>query len=243
MPGPSPVARVRACRLGTRSCMSRMCGGRVTGWSAPAGPFGRVPGGQKRRRRGYHDDRDDRDRFGQDRAACGGDGCGREGGATAATGPGQACGVAGQPGAVPERHGGLRRSPSSRPHPPRPRPRCPADAGPVREAVRQDAQERPDRRRGSRRGGAATANALCADQDADAVGRTGAASGARPTGGHAHRVDQPDPRLSARAGAAAGARPAHAREGVAGALGGPRSGARRHAVRPDRVPAGAMARA
>ena len=48
----------------------------VTGWSAPAGPFGRVPGGQKRKRRGYHDDRDDRDRFGQDRAACGGDGCG-----------------------------------------------------------------------------------------------------------------------------------------------------------------------
>jgi hypothetical protein len=59
-----------------------------------------------------------------------------------------------------DRHGGLRRCALSQPGTSRSGPRRPSDASPIRQALRQDEQERLERRENDRRGRGATEDAL-----------------------------------------------------------------------------------
>ena len=67
--------------------------------------------------------------------------------------------------AVPDRHGGLRRRASSQPKLKDTRPRCPADAGEVRAALLEGAEERLPRCGGDRRSGAAADDEVRRDED------------------------------------------------------------------------------
>ena len=85
---------------------------------------------------------------------------------------------------------------------------------------------------------------FCADQDAGAARRAGAAPGARTrlVGVRTALINQIRGFLLERARDRRGTRPAQPGEGAAGPARSPRGRARRHAARADREPAGAVAR-
>src|ERR1035438_7265736 len=96
-------------------------------------------------------------------------------------------------------HGSLRRLSLPGGQTARTGPRSAADAGPVREALRKDQQERLRRCRSHCRSGGTSADALRADQERRSAGYAVAASGAGSLGRAQDIGDQSDSRTAARA--------------------------------------------
>ena len=94
---------------------------------------------------------------------------------------------------------GLPQRPLRQPHAAPARAHATHHPGDLRQAVHQGPEERLQRCRGHRRGGAASQPARRAGEDAGSARSAGAASRARPAGVAPHGDDQPDPRLSHRA--------------------------------------------
>src|SRR6516225_10946055 len=83
---------------------------------------------------------------------------------------------------LPDRHGGLCRCPSSEPPAQIAWPRYPPDAGQIRAAILEGAEERLPRRGGDRRGRPAPNDEVCGHEDRRSTGPAGAAPGARAPG-------------------------------------------------------------
>ena len=98
-----------------------------------------------------------------------------------------------QHASLPDRHGGLCRSPSSQPPAQLAWPRCSADAGEVRPRLLEGAEERLPRRGGDRRGGPAPDDEVRGHEDRRSIGPAGAAPA--QVGQPAYRCHQSDPRL------------------------------------------------